>query len=176
MACSFSFDIPSQYSKVKMSLVILSFCVLWLLVAVSKTNADEAAGDHCPLARHIMGNIGGVIDYRSRVGKEQKVAMEMAVEDFARSSCSKQLVLQLEDSRGDSARAASSSKAYLPRSLTTTKKKKKKNLHFLQIILGGTIFFYESISYIYGNGFLHWNKQFSCLKGASYIEPVLVIG
>lgn len=126
MACSFSFDIPSQYSKVKMSLVILSFCMLWLLVAVSKTNADEAAGDHCPLARHIMGNIGGVIDYRSRVGKEQKVAMEMAVEDFARSSCSKQLVLQLEDSRGDSARAASSSKAYLPRSLTTTKKKKKK--------------------------------------------------
>ena len=159
-----------------MSLVILSFCMLWLLVAVSKTNADEAAGDHCPLARHIMGNIGGVIDYRSRVGKEQKVAMEMAVEDFARSSCSKQLVLQLEDSRGDSARAASSSKAYLPRSLTTTKKKKKKNLHFLQIILGRTIFFYESISYIYGNGFLHWNKQFSCLKGASYIEPVLVIG
>jgi hypothetical protein len=97
--------------------------MLWLLVAVSKTNADEPAGDHCPLARHIMGNIGGVIDYRySRVGKEQKVAMEMAVEDFARSSCSKQLVLQLEDSRGDSAGAASSSKAYLPRSLTATKK------------------------------------------------------
>ncbi|KAH8488050.1 hypothetical protein H0E87_023934 [Populus deltoides] len=92
-----------------MPLVILSFCMLWLLVAVSKTNADEPAGDHCPLARHIMGNIGGVIDYRySRVGKEQKVAMEMAVEDFARSSCSKQLVLQLEDSRGDSAGAASS--------------------------------------------------------------------
>lgn len=124
-----------------MSLVILSFCVLWLLVAVSKTNADEAAGDHCPLARHIMGNIGGVIDYRSRVGKEQKVAMEMAVEDFARSSCSKQLVLQLEDSRGDSARAASSSKAYLPRSLTTTKKKKKKKSSLLANYLRTNNFF-----------------------------------
>lgn len=142
-----------------MSLVILSFCMLSLLVAVSKTNADEAAGDHCPLARHIMGNIGGVIDYRySRVGKEQKVAMEMAVEDFARSSCSQQLVLQLEDSRGDSARALSSSKAYLPRSLTAThKKKKKKKLHFLQIILGGTIFFYESISYIAMDFFIGTN-------------------
>ena len=139
-----------------MSLVIPSFCMLWLLVAVSKTNADEPAGDHCPLHRHIMGNIGGVIDYRSRVGKEQKVAMEMAVEDFSRSSCSKQLTLQLEDSRGDSARAASSSKAYLPRSLTATKKKKKM-LHFVHITLGGTVFFYESMSYIAMDFFIGTN-------------------
>ncbi|KAB5526691.1 hypothetical protein DKX38_020538 [Salix brachista] len=89
-----------------MSPVILSFCMLSLLVAVSKTSADEAAGDHCPLASHKMGKIGGVIDYGSRVGKEMKVAMEMAAEDFARSSCSKQLVLQIEDSSGDSARDA----------------------------------------------------------------------
>ncbi|KAJ6400050.1 hypothetical protein OIU84_015661 [Salix udensis] len=90
-----------------MSPVILSFCMLSLLAAVSTTGADEAAGDHCPSASHKMGKIGGVIDTGSRVGKEMKVAMEMAAEDFARSSCSKQLVLQLEDSSGDSAGDAS---------------------------------------------------------------------
>ncbi|KAJ6320901.1 hypothetical protein OIU78_016152 [Salix suchowensis] len=90
-----------------MSPVILSFCMLSLLVAVSTTSAAKAAGDHCPLGSHRMGKIGGVIDSGSRVGKEMKVAMEMAAEDFARSSCSKQLVLQLEDSSGDSARDAS---------------------------------------------------------------------
>ncbi|KAJ6328093.1 hypothetical protein OIU77_009892 [Salix suchowensis] len=90
-----------------MSPVILSFCMLSLLVAVSTTSAAKAAGDHCPLASHRMGKIGGVIDSGSRVGKEMKVAMEMAAEDFARSSCSKQLVLQLEDSSGDLAGDAS---------------------------------------------------------------------
>ncbi|KAJ6328096.1 hypothetical protein OIU77_009895 [Salix suchowensis] len=90
-----------------MSPVILSFCMLSLLVAVSTTSAAEAAGDHCPLASHKMGKIGGVIDSGSRVGKEMKVAMEMAAEDFARSSCSKQLALQLEDSSGDLAGDAS---------------------------------------------------------------------
>ncbi|KAJ6400046.1 hypothetical protein OIU84_015657 [Salix udensis] len=102
-----------------MSPVILSFCMLSLLLAVSTTGADEAAGDHCPSASRKMGKIGGVIDTGSRVGKEMKVAMEMAAEDFARSSCSKQLVLQLEDSSGDSAGDASFSKASLLRSSTT---------------------------------------------------------
>ncbi|CAK7347541.1 unnamed protein product [Dovyalis caffra] len=96
-----------------MSLAILSFFMLSLLAVVSKPNAGEAAGDNCPFTRHIMENIGGVLDYGSRVGKEQKVAMKMAVEDFARSSCSKQLVLQLEDSRGDSAKAASSTQIFV---------------------------------------------------------------
>ncbi|KAJ6400048.1 hypothetical protein OIU84_015659 [Salix udensis] len=106
-----------------MSPVILSFCMLSLLAAVSTTGADEAAGDHCPSASHKMGKIGGVIDYGCRVGKEMKVAMEMAAEDFARSSCSKQLVLQLEDSSGDLAGDASFSKASLLRSSTTKRKK-----------------------------------------------------
>lgn len=92
-----------------MSRVLWYFLLLLRLVG-SKAEADEG-GDGCPLT-HQMRNIGGVIDYSSRVGKEQKIAMEMALEDFSRSSnCSKQLLLLLEDSQGNSARAASTSKA-----------------------------------------------------------------
>ncbi|KAI9201335.1 hypothetical protein LWI28_021772 [Acer negundo] len=53
-------------------------------------------------------HIGGVIDYSSRVGKEQMIAMQMAVQDFHRSACCKlQLVLHFKDSRRNLARAAS---------------------------------------------------------------------
>ena len=92
-----------------MSPLLFFFLVLPLLLE-SKAKAIEA-GDNCSLITHITGKIGGVINYSSRLGKEQKVAMEMAVEDYFRSSCSKQLTLQLEDSGGDSSRVASASKA-----------------------------------------------------------------
>ncbi|KAH8488047.1 hypothetical protein H0E87_023931 [Populus deltoides] len=89
-----------------MSPLLFFFLVLPLLLE-SKAKAIEA-GDNCSLITHqITGKIGGVINYSSRLGKEQKVAMEMAVEDYFRSSCSKQLTLQLEDSGGDSSRVAS---------------------------------------------------------------------
>lgn len=93
-----------------MSPLLFFFLVLPLLLE-SKAKAIEA-GDNCSLITHqITGKIGGVINYSSRLGKEQKVAMEMAVEDYFRSSCSTQLTLQLEDSGGDSSRVASASKA-----------------------------------------------------------------
>jgi hypothetical protein len=96
--------------RTKMSPLLFFFLVLPLLLE-SKAKAIEA-GDNCSLITHqITGKIGGVINYSSRLGKEQKVAMEMAVEDYFRSSCSKQLTLQLEDSGGDSSRVASASKA-----------------------------------------------------------------
>ncbi|CAK7347540.1 unnamed protein product [Dovyalis caffra] len=88
-----------------MSRFVLFFMLLPLLLE-SKAKGSEA-GDNCPLTHPIMGKIGGVIDHSSRVGKEQKVAMEMVVEDYFRSSCSKQLTLQLEDFGGDSSRLAS---------------------------------------------------------------------
>ncbi|PON94196.1 LOW QUALITY PROTEIN: hypothetical protein TorRG33x02_099340 [Trema orientale] len=61
--------------------------------------------------------IGGVVDHTTRMGKERKIAMEMAIEDsminnFASSStktCSQihlDLQLHLKDSHGNPARAA----------------------------------------------------------------------
>ncbi|KAJ6344703.1 hypothetical protein OIU76_006265 [Salix suchowensis] len=86
---------------------LLSFFLVLPLLLESKATAIEA-GDNCSLITHrITGKIGGVINYSSRAGKEQKVAMEMAVEDYFRSSCSQQLTLQLEDSGGDSSTVAS---------------------------------------------------------------------
>ncbi|KAB5526690.1 hypothetical protein DKX38_020537 [Salix brachista] len=86
---------------------LLSFFLVLPLLLESKATAIET-GDNCSLITHrITGKIGGAINYSSRAGKEQKVAMEMAVEDYFRSSCSQQLTLQLEDSGGDSSTVAS---------------------------------------------------------------------
>ncbi|KAJ6679111.1 hypothetical protein OIU79_018970 [Salix purpurea] len=91
---------------------LLSFFLVLLLLLESKATAIEA-GDNCSLITHrITGKVGGVFNYSSRAGKEQKVAMEMAVEDYFRSSCSQQLTLQLEDSGGDSSTVASASKPF----------------------------------------------------------------
>ena len=61
----------------------------------------------------IIGSIGGVIDKSSHVGKELKIAMEMAVHDFRRSTCSK-LVLHLRDSNGNSAHAETAGNFHYP--------------------------------------------------------------
>lgn len=91
---------------------LLSFFLVLPLLLESKATAI-GAGDNCSLITHrITAKIGGVINYSSRAGKEQKVAMEMAVEDYFRSSCSQQLTLQLEDSGGDSSAVASASKPF----------------------------------------------------------------
>ncbi|XP_022894775.1 glutamate receptor 2.7-like isoform X2 [Olea europaea var. sylvestris] len=56
---------------------------------------------------HRIRRIGSVIDQSSRVGKEQKIAIQMAVNDFNQlSNCSK-LALHIKDLHGKSARAAS---------------------------------------------------------------------
>ncbi|XVE70082.1 hypothetical protein DITRI_Ditri10aG0043300 [Diplodiscus trichospermus] len=62
----------------------------------------------CVMKRERIRRIGGVIDYSFRAGKEQRIAMEMAIQDFHRSTCSNQLVLLLKDSQGSSSRATSS--------------------------------------------------------------------
>lgn len=58
----------------------LTFTFLALvLLLVEKATVD---GRTTTLGKeHVRGIIGAIIDYRSRVGKEQKVAMEMAIKD-----------------------------------------------------------------------------------------------
>ncbi|KAL5558849.1 hypothetical protein UlMin_035060 [Ulmus minor] len=84
--------------------------VFVLAVAESKAKANvdrgikscEAIEEELSVAR-----IGGVINLKSRMGKEQKIAMEMALEDISGSTCAK-LDLHLKDSQANPARAAAS--------------------------------------------------------------------
>lgn len=66
--------------------------------------------ENCSADHHhhrVIGSIGGVIEQSSRVGKEQKLAMEMAFQDiFNQSACFK-LDLHFKDSNGSATRAAS---------------------------------------------------------------------
>ncbi|KAJ4841542.1 hypothetical protein Tsubulata_001750, partial [Turnera subulata] len=116
------------YHKPTMSSLVFLFL---LFVASKATEKGETYTPHCTFNhQRVLGSVGGVIDYSSRVGKELRIAIEMAVQDFSNSNnCSKQLALWLEDSSGSLAKAASASKASLLSSrllfstFTTTNKK-----------------------------------------------------
>ncbi|KAG7941464.1 hypothetical protein I3843_16G044700 [Carya illinoinensis] len=86
------------------------FLVLLLLMAVaSKSFAREGETNmNCPMRKAVHHvNAGAVLYYDSRMGKEQKVAMDMAARDLHRLNCSTHVVLHLKDSHGNSARATS---------------------------------------------------------------------
>ncbi|KAM5586186.1 glutamate receptor 2.8-like [Rosa sericea] len=53
----------------------------------------------------VVVNVGAVIDNSSRIGKEQRVAMEMAMEDFCANN-NQRLVLQIKHSQRDPMQAA----------------------------------------------------------------------
>jgi hypothetical protein len=89
----------------------LSFFLVLLLMVASKSMALEGDNNFCPTTK-MVASVGAVFYYNSRVGREQKVAMDLAVQDLLRLSCSKQLVLQLKDSHGNSARATSAGKLF----------------------------------------------------------------
>ncbi|KAL5558846.1 hypothetical protein UlMin_035057 [Ulmus minor] len=89
-------------------LFIPPFVLLAVAESKAKVNVDggikscEAIKEELSVAR-----IGGVINLKSRMGKEQKIAMEMARDDISRSTCAK-LDLHLKDSQANPARAAAS--------------------------------------------------------------------
>lgn len=90
------------------SFVVLFFllgCIL--LLQASKGLPDDSKNHNC----HVLGRIGGVIYQSSRIGREQKIAMEMAIHDFEKRSlnCSK-LVLHPKDLDLNSAGAVSAGK------------------------------------------------------------------
>ncbi|KAK6256583.1 hypothetical protein QUC31_000042 [Theobroma cacao] len=91
---------------------VAPFFLLLLLTTGIPAEAKEKE-DICVTKRGITRGIGGVVDYSSRVGKEQRIAMEMAIRDFHRLTCSKQLILRFKDSQGTSARAASSALEFI---------------------------------------------------------------
>ncbi|KAA8523959.1 hypothetical protein F0562_010610 [Nyssa sinensis] len=54
---------------------------------------------------HVKGIVGAIVDYSSRIGKEEKVAMEMAIDDFFNYT-NQSLILQLKYSQGEPIKAA----------------------------------------------------------------------
>lgn len=88
----------------KMSLIICFF-VLQLLTWSRVLLAHESR-NNC--SRSIM-SIGAVLDLSSQMGKHQKIAMQIALQEFNRLSCSK-LDLKIENSHGNSAHAVASGK------------------------------------------------------------------
>ncbi|KAF6175246.1 hypothetical protein GIB67_030464 [Kingdonia uniflora] len=74
------------------------FSVLVLIVSLIQSNAT---------ANSFIGSVGANIDYASRAGREEKIAMEMAVDNFYKSNGSK-IMLKLVDSQGSATRAISS--------------------------------------------------------------------
>ena len=82
-----------------------------LFTLESKAIMAREGGDNnnCPM-RQTFTSIGAVFYYNSRLGKEQKVAMDIAIQDLHSLNCSTKLVLRLKDSQGNSARATSAGK------------------------------------------------------------------
>ncbi|PQQ15592.1 glutamate receptor 2.9-like [Prunus yedoensis var. nudiflora] len=84
-----------------MSSSLSFYLVLLLLVGSAKASGR---GNKCQMTQQTIAGIGGVVDYGSRVGKEQKIAMKMAIQDLFHSTCAR-LDLHLKDSQGNSAGA-----------------------------------------------------------------------
>ncbi|KAF3442449.1 hypothetical protein FNV43_RR16365 [Rhamnella rubrinervis] len=63
---------------------------------------------------HVVGIVGAIVDHTSRIGKEEKVAMRMAMEDFY-SITNQTLILHIIDSQRDPMHAALGAKDLITR-------------------------------------------------------------
>lgn len=80
----------------------------FLLLTKSTTATNNMKVDHNCTTNNlvILGGIGAVLDLSSRVGKEQKTAVELAVQDLYSSTCY-YLPIHLKDLRENSGHTAS---------------------------------------------------------------------
>jgi ionotropic glutamate receptor len=75
--------------------ILLKFCHLFsLLISVLLLISHGGQATNTT----IVTNIGGIIDVKSRIGKEQKIAIEIAAESFNRYSKTNKLSLHFQDS------------------------------------------------------------------------------
>ncbi|KAL2893092.1 Glutamate receptor 2.7 [Bienertia sinuspersici] len=74
---------------------------LYMLVALLLMSSNESSAHrgrfNCLMYKNVTGSIGVIIDRSTRVGKEQEIAMKIAVQDTYRDSCI-QLTLHVRDS------------------------------------------------------------------------------
>ena len=59
----------------------------------------------------VKGSIGAIVDYSSRIGKEEKVAMEMAIENFNSQYTDLHIDLLINSSQGEPIQAALAGKS-----------------------------------------------------------------
>ncbi|KAF2286078.1 hypothetical protein GH714_010200 [Hevea brasiliensis] len=83
------------------------FLALNLLCTPSAAAADGST--RTKDSNRVKGIIGAIIDESSRIGKEERLAMEIAAEDFY-SHSKQSLTLHIHDSQGDPIRAALAAK------------------------------------------------------------------
>ncbi|KAF9678496.1 hypothetical protein SADUNF_Sadunf07G0041000 [Salix dunnii] len=81
----------------------LSYSILLLSVKFISSNAGQVNKE----GGNVINTIGGVIDCNTRVGREEKIAMDIAVQDVY-SSTGHNLTTHIQDLSGKSVRAASS--------------------------------------------------------------------
>ncbi|KAF6177171.1 hypothetical protein GIB67_025508 [Kingdonia uniflora] len=86
------------------------FFILLFLFSLLSNGNSAAAGDDEDFKQV---NIGAIIDADSRMGKDEKIAMEIAIQDFNISSNYHVLVLHVHDSGGDLLKAASSANNFI---------------------------------------------------------------
>lgn len=75
--------------------------ILLMKIALGNAAAGEGGDDDM----HVMGIIGAIADNNSRIGKEEIVAIKIALEDFYHYT-NQSFALQIRNSQGDPLQAA----------------------------------------------------------------------
>ncbi|KAA8523967.1 hypothetical protein F0562_010602 [Nyssa sinensis] len=89
---------------------LLFFCIAALAALLSFSKKATVHADmNSTRKNHVKGTVGAIVDYSSRIGKEEKLAMEMAIDDFYNYT-NQSLILQLKNSQGDPIKAALAAK------------------------------------------------------------------
>ncbi|KAI3504859.1 hypothetical protein L1887_26609 [Cichorium endivia] len=88
-----------------MKMAILCFFGAFVLL-MSVLHANHGNSQNCSKSQLVVGGVGVVVEQSSRVGREQTIAMEMAIHDTCsiKSACSCP-ILHLKDSQGSPARS-----------------------------------------------------------------------
>ncbi|KAA8523960.1 hypothetical protein F0562_010609 [Nyssa sinensis] len=83
----------------------LFFCIMVLALSSFSKKATVHGGMNTTGINHVKGIVGAILDYSFRIGKEEKVAMEMAIDDFFNHT-NQSFILQLKYSQGEPIKAA----------------------------------------------------------------------
>lgn len=104
MSLSLSMDISGMGRNSSLQLIIC-FSIVSYLLAWSRVQTS-----HCLVPKSCTNmSIGAVLDLASLMGKQQKIAMEIAVEEFnINQVSSSKMDLQIKDSHGNSAQVIAS--------------------------------------------------------------------
>ncbi|KAK0590585.1 hypothetical protein LWI29_029113 [Acer saccharum] len=95
---------------------ISHFLLLFLLISSNRatSNAEEDDGSERNQHNERFISLGAIVDYNSRAGKEEKVAMKIAVDDFfGHGGHRPTVLLRVKNSRGDPLQTAYSAKTLI---------------------------------------------------------------